>query len=185
MRERTVGDRGFIAAAGKHVIHVAAMVRPDAFVLVFLLSLAMANAPGTTDFSGSYTLTTAKYDSKSGKDVIETLTVVQTANAIEVTRVLNGKSNTNRFPLDGAEGGYFTEDQTKGTCKGRMKGNHLFLEASVTTRPLKDGPIVTLRTRERWELSPDLKTLKIHTEMDNPDLPIKLFDPSTDVYTRK
>jgi hypothetical protein len=160
------------------------MVRLYVCALMLLLPLTMTHEAGTRDFSGSYTLTTAKYDSKSGKDVIETLTVVQTANAVEITRVLNGKSNTNRFPLDGAGGVYFTENQTKGTCKGRVKGNHLFLEASVTTRPLKDGPIVTLRTRERWELSPDLKTLKIHTEMDNPDLPIHLFDPWTDVYTR-
>jgi hypothetical protein len=65
-----------------------------------------------------------------------------------------------------------------------LKGNHLFLDAFVTTRPLRDGPLVTLHTKERWQLSSDLNTLKIHVEIENPELPIQIFEPWTDVYTR-
>lgn len=149
-----------------------------------LLSLMVASAAETPDFSGSYTLTPAKHVSKSVKEVIETLTAVQTANIIVVTRTRDGKPYANTFRLDGVEGVYFTENQTKGTCKGHLKGNHLFLDAFVTTRPLKNGPLVTLHTKERWELSSDLKILKIHAEIENPELPIQIFDPWTDVYTR-
>jgi hypothetical protein len=160
------------------------MVRPYLFVLVLSLSLTMANAAGTTDFSGSYTLIPAKNPSKLVKAVTEILTVVQTTSAIVVTRTTDGTPYTNTFPLDGREGIYFTENQTRGTCNGHLKGNHLFLDASVTTRPLKDGPLVTLHTKERWELSSNLKTLKIYVEIENPELPIPIFDPWTDVYTR-
>ncbi|MGB7753962.1 MAG: hypothetical protein WCF88_20590 [Candidatus Acidiferrales bacterium] len=160
------------------------MARPHACVLMVLFSLMVASAAETPDFSGSYTLTPAKHVSKSVKEVIEALTVVQTVNAIVVTRITDGKPHTNTFPLDGGEGVCYTENHTKGTCKGHLKGNHLFLDAFVTTRPLKDGPLVTLHTKERWELSSDLKILKIHAEIENPELPIQIFDPWTDVYTR-
>jgi hypothetical protein len=160
------------------------MARPHACVSMVLLSLMVASAAETPDFSGSYTLTPAKHVSKSVKEVIETLTAVQTANIIVVTRTRDGKPYANTFRLDGVEGVYFTENQTKGTCKGHLKGNHLFLDAFVTTRPLKNGPLVTLHTKERWELSSDLKILKIHAEIENPELPIQIFDPWTDVYTR-
>ena len=181
MRDR---NRGFIAPASKPVIHVTAMVRSHACVLMVLLSLTMASAAGTTDFSGSYTLTAAKHASKSLKDVFETLTVVQTANAVEVTRMVDGKSISNKFPLDGKEGIYYTENQTRGTCKGHMKGNQLFLDATVTIRLLGDVPPVILYFEERWQLSPDPRTLKIHREVVAPLSPIGIEDPSTDLYTR-
>jgi hypothetical protein len=160
------------------------MARPHACVLMVLLSLMIANAAETPDFSGSYTLTPAKHPSNSVKDVVETLTVVQTATAIEVTRVVDGKSNTNKFPLDGSDGIYYTENQTKGTCTGHFKGNQLFLDAAIVTRPLENGPVVIIHFKERWQLSPDLKTLKIHEEVENPQLSFSAIEPSTDIYTR-
>ena len=160
------------------------MVRLQACVLMLLLSLLMASAAETPDFSGSYTLTPAKHASKSVKDVIYTLTVVQTANAIVKLKVADGKPNTNTFPLDGGEAIYYTENQTKGICKGHFKGNQLCLDATVITRPLKDGPLVTIRFKERWQLSPDLKTLKVHGEVEAPLSPIPIVDPWTDVYAR-
>jgi len=166
------------------VIHVTVMARFHALVLLLLLSLTMASAAESTDFSGSYTLTPAKHASKSVKDVIETLPVAQTANAIAVTRVTNGKPFTNTVRLEGAEGIYDTENQTKGTCKGHFRGKQLFLEATVITHPLEDGPLVIIRFKERWELSPDLKTLKIHEEVENPQLSFSAVEPWTDIYTR-
>jgi hypothetical protein len=161
------------------------MVRIYACVLVLLLSWMTATAAQTTDFSGSYTLNPAKHPSKSDKNVVETLTVVQTANAIEVTRVINGKSNTNKFPLDGGQEIYRIQNQAveTGTCKGHMKGNQLFLDATVTARSLKDGPPATIYFKERWQLSPDSKTLKIRREVESSLSPNGL-DPLPDVYTR-
>jgi hypothetical protein len=160
------------------------MGRAHGWVLVLLCCLTVASVAQGPDFSGSYTLTPPKHASKSTKATTYTLTAVQTANAIVVTRIADGKSTTNTFPLDGGEGIYHTENQTPGTCKGHFKGNELFLESTIVTRPLKDEPVVIIRTKEQWKLSPDLKTLKIHNEVENPRLPISIVDPWTDVYTR-
>jgi hypothetical protein len=151
---------------------------------MLLLSSMVANAAETPDFSGSYTLTPAKHPSKSVKAVAEILTVVQTAKSIAVTRTADGKPYTNTFPLDGAEGIYYTETQMKGTCKGHFKGNELFLDAIIVTRPLENGPTVIIHFKERWQLSPDLKTLKIHEEVENPQLSFSAIEPWTNVYTR-
>jgi hypothetical protein len=160
------------------------MVRPHPCFLIVLLSLMMASAAETPDFSGSYTFTPAKHASKSVKDVIETLTVVQTASAIVVTRITDGKQHTNTFPLDGGEGVCYTENHTKATCKGHFKGNQLFLDSTVITHPLSEGPLVVIRYKERWQLSPDSKTLKIHQEVEAPLSPASIEEPWTDVYTR-
>jgi hypothetical protein len=160
------------------------MLRTHASVLILLLPLMVASTAETTDFSGSYAFTPAKHASKTAKDITETLTVMQTATDIVVTRVANGKSYTNTFPLDGREGIYYTENHTKGTCKGHFKGNQLFLDATIATRPLENGLVVIIRFKERWQLSPDLKTLKIHEEAENPQLSFSAIEPWTDIYTR-
>jgi hypothetical protein len=161
------------------------MVRPHVCVLILLLALTTASAAETPDFSGSYTLIPAKHVSKSVNDVICTLTIVQTANAIVATRTVDGKANTNTFPLDGAEGTCYTPNQTKETCKGRLKKNRLLLESTLITHPLTDGPLVIILTKERWQLSADSKTLTIHTDIDTPLLPAaRIQDPWTDVYAR-
>ena len=160
------------------------MARPHACVLMVLFSLMVASAAETPDFSGSYTLTPAKHVSKSVKELIEALTVVQTVNAIVVTRITDGKPHTNTFPLDGGEGVCYTENHTKGTCKGHFKGNQLFLDSTVITHPLSDGPLVVIRYKERWQLSSDSKTLKIHREVEAPLSPASIEEPWTDVYTR-
>jgi hypothetical protein len=159
------------------------MVRPHACVLMLLLSSTMASTVGTTDFSGSYTLTPAKHASKSGNDVIETLTAVQTTNAVEVTTVVDGKSESNKYRLDGREETCHNENRT-GICKGHMKGNQLFLNATVTIRVLGSAPPVILYFEERWQLSPDSRTLKIHRQVVAPLSPTSTEDPWTDVYTR-
>jgi hypothetical protein len=167
------------------MVHVTVMARPEVCVLVLLLSLLVASAAETPDFTGSYTLTPAKHASQSVNDVIHTLTVVQTAKSIGVTKTMDGKPYTNTFPLDGAEGICYTQNQTKETCKGHFKGNHLFLESTLITHPLEDGPLVIIHTKERWQLSPDSKTLTIHTDVDAPLLPgVHMEDPWTEIYSR-
>lgn len=111
--------------------------------------------------------------------------VVQTADAIEVSNVRDGTSNTIRFPLDDGEGTYHTDSHILGKCKGQLKGKRLVLDWVVVTRPVAGGPEVQLHTRERWELSRDSKTLIIHVDVDNPQLPMaNIGDPWTEIYTR-
>jgi hypothetical protein len=159
------------------------MVRLYLCVPVLLLPLTMTSAVGTTDFSGSYTLTPAKHASNSGKDMIETLAVVQTANAIEITRVVNGESESNEFRLDGREEACHNENRT-GICKGHMKGSQLFLSMAVTIRIRGNLPPIIFYSEERWQLSPDSRTLKIRREVVAPLSPVSSVDPWTDVYTR-
>jgi hypothetical protein len=150
---------------------------------MLLLSSTMTGTAGTTDFSGSYTLTPAKRASNSGKDVIETMTVVQSANAIEITRVVNGESESNEFRLDGREEACHNENRT-GICKGHMKGSQLFLSMTATIRIRGNLPPIIIYSEERWQLSPDLRTLKIRREVVAPLSPTNSIDPWTDVYTR-
>jgi hypothetical protein len=160
----------------------------NAFVLAVLLgAVASAVAAGKVDFSGSYTL-----KRKSAKpDEVEawTLRVSQSESAIEVARNVNGHPFVNKFPLDGSEGKYVTPGGSTGTCKAQLKSKSLILDSFVTTHPLTNGPAVQMHTRERWDLSSDSKTLKIHTDVDFPNLSgtlngFQVVEPSTEIYTR-
>jgi hypothetical protein len=115
---------------------------------------------------------------------VRTLSVVQSETSIEVTEAENGRTSTNSYPLDGKENVYTSPVGMKGTCKGQQKKNSLVLESFVTSRPQSNGPAVQIHTKQKWELSPDLKTLRIHTDVDSPQSPISLVEPWTDTYTR-
>jgi hypothetical protein len=136
------------------------------------------------DYSGSYTLTGAKGSFKYDKATVWTLKVVQSAAAIEVTRVMDGKLHFNKFPLDGTEGVYNSSGGIPGKCKAQFKGKSLFLDSFVTTRPQPNGPAVQLHTRERWELSADSKILTIRSDVDFPGMPVNPVDPWSEIYTR-
>jgi hypothetical protein len=139
------------------------------------------------NFSGSYTLTGAKGDFDFSKDTVWTISVVQTAAAIEVTRVMDGRTSMNRFPLDGAEGGYTSATGVQGKCKGQLKGKNLILESVVVTYPARNRPGFDTRTRERWELSPNSKTLTIRNDVDYPGSSLEglhVAQPWTEIYTR-
>ena len=84
--------------------------------------------------------TAKKGNRKSAKQMICTLIVVQTADAIEVRKVQDGTSNTKKFPLDGGEGIYHTDNHIPGKCKGQLKGKRLVLDSVIVTRPLAGGP---------------------------------------------
>lgn len=115
---------------------------------------------------------------------MQTLSVVQTETLIEVTEAENGRTSANSYPLDGKENVYTSPGGMKGTCKGQRKKNYLILESFVTSRPQTNGPAVQIHTKQKWELSPDLKTLRIHTDVDSPQSPISVVEPWTDIYTR-
>src|SRR6201999_804157 len=114
--------------------------------------------------------------------------VHQDQSAIEVTRIFDGKETSNRFPLDGTEGKYVSEGGIPGTCKGQLKSKNLILESVVVTHPQSNAQAVLLHTKERWDLSGDLKTLKIHSEIDFPQYTqtlhgFQVVPPWTDIYT--
>jgi len=153
--------------------------------LFFLLpTMIAAEKP---DFSGTYVLTGSKGSFKFKKDIVWTLSVVQTDASIEVIKVMDGKQNVNRFPLDGTEGAYMSSGGVAGKCKVQFKEKYLIWDISTTTHPQPGGPAVTMHTRERWELSPDLRKLTIHSDVDFPQfqrLPISVIEPWSEIYTR-
>jgi hypothetical protein len=154
------------------------------FLCAALCAAATSYAADRTNFAGSYTLTPRKESRKSEKETVKTLTVIQTESAIDVTEVEGERTKTYRYPLTGQDGTYVSPTGIRGTCKGKLRKNDLILESFVTTRPDPNGPPIQIHTKQKWELSPDLKTLRIHVEVDSPQSPINLVDPWTDVYTR-
>jgi len=150
-----------------------------------LLCLAAATlAADRPNFSGSYTLTGGKGSLKFEKGIVHTLDVMQTETSIKVNEVKGGRSNVNSYPLDGQEGYYISPGGLTGTCKGQFKQKYLLLESTIASRPKTNGPAVQIHTKQKWELSPDLKTLRIHIDVDSPQSPINIIEPWTEIYTR-
>jgi hypothetical protein len=156
---------------------------------VLLGAVAGAVAADKVDFSGSYTLKKTTEISKQEKGVVRTLHLSQSETAIEVTRVQDGHSYVNTFPLDGSTGKYVSPGGPTGTCKGEFKSKSLILDSYVTARARPDSPALEMHTRERWELSSDSKTLKIRTDVEFPQLTstlngFQVIEPWTETYTR-
>jgi hypothetical protein len=153
------------------------------FVMLFFVMASTCVAAGNPDFSGSYTMKQSKSDAQKGP--ARTLQVVQTSESIEVTEVADGKQTVNVYPLNGAERPYTSQDGAAGTCTAKLKGKDLILESFVAARPQPGGPSATLHTKQRWELSSDLKVLTIHSDVDSSLLPGMQVIPSwSDVYVR-
>lgn len=151
------------------------------------LGAAALGAAEGQNFSGSYTLTGAKGDFEFSKDDVWTLSVMQTAAAVEVTKVMDGRASMNRFPLDGSEGAYTSATGVVGKCKGQLKGKTLILESVIVTYPARNRPGFDTRTRERWTLSANSKTLTIRNDVDYPGSPLEglpITTPWTEIYTR-
>jgi hypothetical protein len=155
-----------------------------ALVCVCLLPARVAAADA--DFSGSYTLTMKKHTNNSEKDV-PTMRVVEDSTFIEVTRTVAGHQLSNVYPLTGSPGRFVSEGGQVGTCRASFKGNELILESFVNVSPQRGLPAMQVHTREKWELSRDMKTIKIRTNVEFPGSPLGAFspvDPWTDVYAR-
>jgi hypothetical protein len=154
------------------------------FVCIFLYLAAATFAADTLNFSGSYTLTGSKGSMRFEKGNVKTLSVVQTETSIEVTESEGGRRNANIYPLNAQEGTFLSPGGIKGTCTGQFKKNFLILESVVTTRRQANGPAVQIHTKQKWESSPDHKTLTIRFDVDSPQSPINLVEPWTEIYTR-
>jgi len=156
-----------------------------AVFFVLVSSLVGADKP---DFSGSYTLTSTKGAAKVNKGPSSALLVVQNESAIEITKVIDGRKNVNKFPLDGTEGIYESTGGAKGKCKGRFKGKSLVLDMFVTTHPQPNAPDVQIHMRERWEMSSDSKKLTIRSDVDSTVQPylkgFQITGPLSEIYTR-
>ena len=143
----------------------AAMV----FLAVFSLSVAaVSDAPGALNFSGTYSSEISKHS--KGPESSATLEVVQTDDAVEITRVEAGKRTTSRCPFNGSTGPYTTSGRVSGTCKAEIKGKSLIVESLVTTHPETSSTPVRIHTKERWQLSTDSQVLTIKSDSDFPDV---------------
>jgi hypothetical protein len=157
------------------------------FIAAFLLLAATIVAADKPDFSGLYTRKESKESSKASNGGVGTLRVVQTGNSLEVTDAWNGKQTVNEYRMDGSRGPYTSQSGVAGTCTAKFKGKTLILDIDVTAQAQPSSPAVQMHTRQRWELSPDMKILTIHNDVDFPNVPLNGFQvipPWTDVYTR-
>ena len=155
--------------------------------VLFVCLASLALAPVRPDFSGSYAVQEKAAGGTASADVV--LRVVQTESFVEVTRLQNGGSFTNRFPLVGKEGDYTSPTGVRGRCKARFSKETLALEAAVLSQQ-EGRQAMRLETREDWRLSKDLKTLTIKTEIRFPDMPAEIAamafpnNPRTETYRR-
>jgi|ERR1035438_5240488 hypothetical protein len=136
-------------------------------------------------YSGTYS-TARPGKAPKGSDV--TLEVVQNEDSIEITRVKLGKRTTSRCPFNGSEGDYISPGGSPGKCKAQLKEKYLVLEAIVVTSLQPTAPPVRMHTKERWQLSPDGKSLFIESAADFPDMGAGSagmgLQPVTRKYTR-
>jgi len=162
------------------ILHKQAMLRRAtlAVTLIGLVPLtAFVKAP--VDFSGTY-VSVPSNPKKPGPGV--TITIVQTDDAMEKTYVADGKTTVSHFPLDGSAGVYTAPGGQVGKGMARWKANDLLIETFVSvTRP--DGPTIHFHEKEKWQLSPDRKTLKIRVETESPDMPADIVSAAIPAFT--
>lgn len=146
------------------------------FIRFVVLACLVFAWPGNTllaadsiSFSGKYSAERSK--GASGASTDSTLEVTQSEDKIEITRVEQGKSTTSNCPFNGTAGTYATPGGISGTCKAQLKGKNLIIESVVVTHPQAAAGPVRVRTKERWQLSADLKALTIKSDVDFPDFP--------------
>ncbi|MFL6437896.1 MAG: hypothetical protein ACJ71Q_09975 [Terriglobales bacterium] len=143
------------------------------FLTVVALTLAVSvvalGGPKLPDFSGTYMLV-GKNKKEAGS--ITTLKVTQTADEIRFVRTEGGKSTTSFFELNAGEGEYVTPGGVSGKGKATAKGKDLVLDSTAFVAPQQGKSPTRLHTKQRWQLSPDAKTLTIHFDVDFPDMQI-------------
>jgi hypothetical protein len=140
------------------------------FVALLMSAVVTLGAAGfaadRTDYSGTYAVMFSKGAKAEPATILH---VVQNNETIQINREVAGKTTTSRFPLNGSEGDYTSPGGISGRGKAQFKGKNLVVESVVVTKPQPNGPPVRLRTRERWQLSPDAKVLTIRFNVDFPD----------------
>lgn len=168
-----------------------------AAVMLFAMAVS-ASAQKASDFSGTWSLDTAKSASADSSIESQTLTVTQTAADLKyelaTTRkegsesgrgrgMMGGGNSSASFSLDGKE--------TKAEIEGRMGKMPVTYKAAVagdgsvklTTVRTFNGPQgeMSFTVTENWSLSADGKTLTVARESVSP----RGTNTSTSVYTKK
>ena len=161
-------------------LHVCASLMAKIAVLLVTCSPSIVFA-APRDYSGTFVRQTRS--KRKNLSDLTVLRVVQTEEAIEITRTRKNKELTNRFPFNGKEGAYTTAYGAQGICKAEFKDNYLRLESVVLIEEGLDVPRMLqrknrLRRREQWQLSSDNKILIIKMVSDFPDLPTSPPYPS-------
>ena len=135
-------------------------IRTFAAVLVATVASAIAGETSRPDFSGTYVPANGKNEIIQNADWI--LEVVQTRTEIQVKETLRGKSIANSFRLDGSTSPYTPPQGGTGTCTARFEGRTLIFDKLATT-PQADGRgDRQLHNTEKWVLSPDSRTIRVH-----------------------
>jgi hypothetical protein len=98
------------------------------------------------DFSGKYSV---ESKGAAGPDGNATLEVVQSQNAIVITRVEAGRTTSSRCPFDGSKGDYTSPGGVPGKCKAQFKGKNLLIESIAVAHPSPTVTPVRLRIKER------------------------------------
>jgi hypothetical protein len=124
-------------------------------------------AANDQNFTGKY-LHPGEKD-HSDLDPAVTLDVVQSDEAVEITRVDSVGKTSNRYLLNGAEEDCISPSGVSAKCKAQLKGRFLILEIVVASRDRESGALIRIRTVEQWHLSGDSKTLTIKLRVDFPD----------------
>ncbi len=140
------------------------------------------------DFSGSYVLMVTKGSVQPKKGLDWTLNVAQHDSLIEITKMMDGEGDNYKARLDGSETPYLSPGGAKGICTARIKGKTLQLETLVTSRPRAGAPPAQIRTKQKWNLSADGRTLTIRNEVEGAALGfngLPVTEPWTEVYSRK
>jgi hypothetical protein len=157
--------------------------------LALALFVSLGHAAQKQDYSGQYLLELSK--ARRGSGTSQRLVVQQSDSAIEVTMIDGDKRITNRYSLNGSEGPYTSPGGVTGKCKGKFNRGNLVLESVVVTQPQAFAPPVSIHTKEQWNLSSDLRTLTVTSEVDFPGSPPEagivtgIYASDTRRYTRK
>ncbi|MGH9524607.1 MAG: hypothetical protein ACRD3E_18960 [Terriglobales bacterium] len=135
------------------------------------------------DFSGTYRLSAVKGDPAVNEHKNLGLKVVQTDTEIVITHQFIGHESESRLKLNGSEGNFTSPGALwRGYGKVKFKRNDLIINATVQFR---DGlQFKEITYHEEWSLSPDRKTLTIHRETRQSDVP-ELALVGDETYTRE
>jgi hypothetical protein len=130
---------------------------------------ATVPAQQVPDFSGAYVLKSQLRSDSQGVPPRSTMIVagrvltrvVQDSASIEISFLSSGGPITCKYGLDGSETPDTEPDGTPSTVRAKIKGKKLIIQTSIKVRQgaLKGIPV---ERTEEWELSKDLKTLRIN-----------------------
>jgi hypothetical protein len=156
---------------------ITSMASVFSFLLVVTVSLLAEDA---ADFSGVYNLVSFSSDHAAKNVPKRTLKLVQDGNSLEIEQVLDGnKGICSSYELDGSESQNATWDGDPTVDKAVIKGKNLVIQSS---HQLPSGILV--RETQKWELSSDRKTLKVHRQKRVAEMPTQ-NETTIEMYARQ